>query len=119
VDSHEFARKQQKEAEYLLSKPAFKVPSHMEREEYFWYMWDREGFVEAVKALGAGIKSIGPEYVEFRPKDAPVYISIERDKVCKMVRPAEYDCEPWLTEEDHQKIDVVAQNSLDTESTKV
>lgn len=113
MDSHEYAKRQQEVSEYLLNKPAFDIPNYMDRKEYLWYMFEKENFVAAVKALGPGTKEIGTEYVEYHPDDAPLYIKIERNAVCKLVRPAEYDCEPFLKPEDHKEIDAVAQIPLD------
>jgi hypothetical protein len=116
MNSHEYAKRQLEEANYLLNKPAFDVPNYIKAKSYLWYMFEKDHFLAAVKALGPGRKEIGDEYVEYHPTDAPLYIRIERNSVCKLVKPAEYDCEPFLKPEDHVEIDAAAaaaQNSLD------
>lgn len=117
MDSHEYAERLKVEAAYLLDKPAFIVPNHMgAAETYYWYMFDKEPFIEAVRALGAGEKKIGTEYVDFHPTGAPFFIRIERNYVCKLVKPAEYDCEPFLKPGDHTVIDeAAAAATTDTE----
>ena len=115
MDSHEYSKELQQLAKYLLTKPEFEVPSS-ESKQYFWYLYDKEGFIGAVKALGAGRKDMGDQYVDFSPKDAPInfMVRVEREQVCKLVRPAEYDCEPFLKPEDHKIIDAASQIPVDT-----
>jgi hypothetical protein len=116
MSSHEYAARLRAEASYLEAKPAFDMPSYTGlAKESYWYMGDKEGFIRAVRTLGAGQKSIGPEYVEFHPADAPVAIRIERQHVCRLVKPAEYDCEPFLAPEEEAVMDAaVAGETRDT-----
>ena len=105
MNSHEYAVAIRKQAEYLESKPQFEIPSYVKETETFWYMHDKEGFVSAVRAVGAGRKEIGIEYVDFYPTNAPIRIKIERNSICKLVRAAEYDCEPFLSHEELDSLD--------------
>lgn len=100
MDSHEYAALLQQRSTYLLTRPKFDVPSYTGGKECLWYMWVKEPFLAAVKALGPGKKIMGADYVEFHPTDAPITVKIERNKVCTLVEPAKYDCTPLLSQID-------------------
>jgi hypothetical protein len=100
MDSHQYAELLKQRAEYLLNKDAFELPTYTSEKESFWYMWesDKPKFLDGVRALGAGEKKTSDEYVEFWPYNAPVRLKINRSVVCKLVKPAEYDCVPLLSQ---------------------
>lgn len=104
MNSHEYAEKLRGEADYLLTKDPFKIPDYMSGPTSFWYMWDKEPFLGAVRAVGSGRKEMQVDYVLFHPTDAPIFLKIDRNKVCKLVVPAQYDCEPFLSEVDMQTL---------------
>jgi hypothetical protein len=106
MTSHEYAKLLQERAEYLLGKPEFNVPKYTGGIESMWYMWDSDkpDFLAAVVALGSGDKKVTNEYVEFHPKDAPVYVKINKSAVCKLVKPAEYDCIPLLSQVEEEQV---------------
>lgn len=106
MNSHEYAAAIKKQAEYLESKPQFEMPQYTQETDTLWYMHDKKGFIQAVRTLGAGQKNIGVEYVEFAPTDAPITVKIERGAVCKLVAPAQYDCEPLLSQEEYEALPI-------------
>lgn len=70
-------------------------------------MWinleSKEQTADAIRSLGSGAKSFGDNEFRFlanSPEGTHVEISVPRNKVCKLVRAAEYDCEPILTPEE-------------------
>jgi hypothetical protein len=104
MKSHEYAQKLKETAEYLLSKPEFKVSY---TTIYFGHYWDKDEFLTAVRALGAGTKKYSDADLTFSPASpSPIYLSINRSTVCKLVRQAEYECELLLSQEEEAEIGV-------------
>lgn len=101
MNSHEYAKRMKEIAEFLLARPEFPM-AHGPMIFHTYY--EKEPFVAAVKALGSGKKThttgMYPE-VQFVSTLCPeINIAIPRDKVCRLVREAEYDCEPFLSPEE-------------------
>ena len=96
MQSHAYAAKLKELAEFLLSKPEFETGS---QPYFFSNHYNKEGFVSAVKALGAGTKEFTGTEIRFRPTESPVsgWVSAPRDKVCTLVKAAVWDCEPLLS----------------------
>ena len=96
MQSHAYAAKLKELAEFLLSKPEFETGG---QPYFFSNQYTKEGFVSAVKALGAGTKEFTDTEIKFRPTDMPVggYVQAPRDKVCTLVKAAVWDCEPLLS----------------------
>jgi hypothetical protein len=91
MKSHEYARKMQELAEKLLAKPEFDTLSTF--CQYF-YFFEKDKFVDCVKALGSGRKEFLQENVYFRSQDGLVTACIARDRVCRKVKEAEWECDP-------------------------
>ena len=96
MQSHTYAAKLKDLAEFLLSKPEFKVGT---RPYFFSYQYTKEDFILAVRSLGAGTKEFTDTQIKFKPTDMPVggYVEAPRDKVCTLVKAAVWDCEPLLS----------------------
>lgn len=102
MNSHEYAEERRKQAEFLLSKPAFKMPGSVTK--LFICFYGKEQFVEAVKALGTGKKEYNHNDLDFIPDGTEIVLSISRSQVCKLVSPAVYDCEPLLSREEEDAL---------------
>jgi hypothetical protein len=110
MNSHEYAKRLRQCAELLESRPAFDWPNYVReglglRVETLHYCSDKDGFIAAVRALGAGSKHINNDSIptqEFVVGDNLFAVSVDRDKVCRIVKPAqpaEYECLPLLSQE--------------------
>jgi hypothetical protein len=102
ITSREYAEKLRALASELDGLPEFPLPHYWEiNHRTIGYFSEKGPFLAAVKSLGTGAKSVEedagsiPIFV-FHPKGASFRITIYRDGVCKLVRPAEYDCAPLL-----------------------
>ena len=98
MTSHEYAKKMQELAEFLLARPEFEAEG---RPFVYLYYYQKEPFLAAIRAIGAGEKEWTDTEIRFKPKGIPedtaMQIYAPRDKLCKLVRAAEYDCEPLLS----------------------
>ena len=99
MTSHEYANRLKEIADFLLGRPEFEVAHGL----YFYQRFDdKDKFVAAAKALGSGVKSVSsifhePE-ISFTPSAAKEFvITIPRDKVCRKVKDAEYECDPFFS----------------------
>jgi hypothetical protein len=98
MKTHEYAEKLKAAAEFLASRENVELGTLY--IPIFFY--DRQPFVDAVRAFGPGDKAFTDSELGFIPK-APCdffKLYIPRNRVCKLVRPAEYDCEPILSDEE-------------------
>ena len=106
MTSHEYAVKLKELAELLLSKPEFSTP-YSERTAYtcLYYWSDKANFLEAVKALGSGKKEWGKTDLTYVPAYTNMLqIKVMRNAVCRLVREAEYDCEPLLSQAEEEQV---------------
>lgn len=114
--SHDMARNLQLAAEWILARPEFEVGSEAYAESYnYAFFTEKPQFLAAIKAIGAGRKEWGDTTITF-VADIPggrISISAPRTLACRVVRqaeteevvqtvtrivrPAEYDCDPFLT----------------------
>lgn len=108
--SRDYATKLRVLADWLDQRTEFQM-GDSERLFVALNYYDRESFTAAVKATKPGTKEVTngsyPE-VKFRPSlpDSDTYfvISIARDKVCRKVQEAKWECEPILSELDEQEL---------------
>jgi hypothetical protein len=105
LTSHDYARGLQAMAEYLLARDAFNVGSYGHGHHYF-RMSEKEPFVSAVKALGNGKKNFTEDEINFRVELPYGTISVDapRNVVCRLIRAAEYECDPLLSPEEEKKL---------------
>lgn len=97
MKTREYATGLRNLADFLDSRPEFNLPS---KPKAFGYYFDKDEFVSAVKALGAGLKEVdGTDFV-FNANNGVVKVSIRRDKICRKVQEAVWDCEPLFTPEE-------------------
>lgn len=101
MKSHDYARRMQQIAEFLLSRPEFDTTTSV---HMFFPIYDKDKFLGAVHAMGSGSKEFTtgsyPEVV-YSPAAAPeIRVSIARDKVCRKVQDAVWECEPLLSAEE-------------------
>ena len=105
--SHDYARRLQEQATFLLSRPEFETDSTP--HGFFWFCSDKEKFLAAVKAVGAGKKKFTDDEVRFSPVDYPdITIYANRNSVCKKVQEAVWECEPLLSAAEEQQIEEVS-----------
>jgi hypothetical protein len=110
MESHEWARKVIEKANEVLAAPSFNMPNYQSELDNLTYYYDKDGFVAAVRALGAGAKDATDEkYFRFKPDALPtITLQIEREQICKMVKPPVYDCGESLLEEAEKAVDKVS-----------
>lgn len=107
MTSHEYARKLHELADWLLTRAEFPGPySNTPKVEFFYA--DKDNFLEAARALGSGRKrTISDQLFEFTP-DTPegtvFNINIARDKICRKVQDAVWECEPLLNREEEASV---------------
>jgi hypothetical protein len=104
--SHEYAKALQETAEYLLSKPDF-MTGTSGPYIYLGTFYAKDEFLKAAKSLG----NMKKEYTDIQlkmkqslPQGAQLYFDIARDKVCRLVQEAKWECEPLMTPEEEASI---------------
>ncbi len=103
MNSHLYANKMKEIADFLLSRPEFETAHAC--TIYQWYWSKKDDFLGAVKALGAGKKEWKTDDLYFVPEGCPeITTVVQRSAICRLVRPAEYDCEPLLSQEEEASI---------------
>lgn len=116
MTSHEYAGKLRQLAARLEEVAAFELPDYHESYikesglERFSYHFDKTGFLAAVRALGKGRKVIAGDDLRFVGADELLHLSIYRSEVCKLVKPAqpaEYDCEPLLSQAEEAQLTIL------------
>jgi hypothetical protein len=108
MTSHEYAQRLQQLGDFLLSRPEFDAGGS---PHIFLSFYNKDKFLPAVKALGAGTKEFTtgswPEVV-FKPTGADeIKVSVPRDKVCHKVQDAVWECEPLLSAGEIEQIGVI------------
>ena len=102
MKSHEYANRLNALAEFLLSKPEFEFDSE---PMLFQHYYDKEPFLDAVRALGAGSKEYSETELIFRPSEHnELRIYINRDKVCRKVQQEKWECEPLLSPDEEAQV---------------
>jgi hypothetical protein len=94
MTSHEYATEIRKQADYLESRPVFEIPGS---ERTFFCFYDKHKFLDAVRALAPGTKEYKYDDLDFTISAVSIVLSIPRNRVCKLVAPAVWDCEPLLS----------------------
>jgi hypothetical protein len=104
--SHTYARALQEAAEYLLSKPEFETET-AGPYIYLGTYYDKSKFLAAARSLSP----LAKEYTETQlkmsrtlPRDAKVHFEIARDKVCRKIQEAKWECEALLSPEEEASI---------------
>jgi hypothetical protein len=98
MKSHEYAEKLKAAAEALLAREDVEFVGRPPFIPISFY--EKEPFIAAVRVLGSGEKKWTHDELQFTPYGAMEIfrLYIARNTVCRLVRPAEYDCEPILSE---------------------
>ena len=108
MTTHDWARDMQKTAEFLLSRPEVKV-GDKKPINFVAFYGEKEAFVNVVRAMVPGRKSIDEWNVTFTPKGyINFFIQINRSAVCRKVQDVKYECEPLLSPEEEAELDVTA-----------
>lgn len=104
--SHDYARRLQELAAFLLSRDSFVLPYSEPTSYHHFHYYEKEPFVAAVRALGSGKKKITETGIEFIVTPPGSHISLEapRNLLCRLIRPAEYDCDPLLSPEEEKSL---------------
>lgn len=111
MTSHEHAHKLREFAEALLKLPAFNLPSYQESYlknhgiEKYSYHSDKDSFIAAVKQIGSGQKVVDGDDMQFKALDGRLVLTVMRNTVCRLVKEAEYECEPFLSQEEEAVLD--------------
>jgi hypothetical protein len=114
MTSREYAEMLRKHADELDSLPEFQTPDYYDHSlGTMAYFYEKSAFVSAVRALGSGSKEIQGDRLRFRPKNASFALEIDRSSVCKVVKPAEWSCEPWLTDAQQIVVDEAASQATE------
>lgn len=109
MNTRELATFLRSTADYLDSVPEFEaesvfqiVPNHTKKiPQAGLSFWDKDKFIEAVKALGNATKSYDTSdypYLRVTAVAFPFQVNISRDKVCKKI--VTYDCGPLFSTEE-------------------
>jgi hypothetical protein len=112
MTSHQYAEELRTLAAELDAIEPFPMPTY-DTPGRFSYLWDKEGFVAAVRACGSGVKNIKDDSLTFQPRNVSFHLVVERSAVCKLAKPAEWSCEPWLTDEQQVVVDQAAAETSD------
>jgi hypothetical protein len=108
--SHAYAKALIEAANYLLDKPEFDTET-AGPYIYLGHFWTKEKFLKAAKALGSFSKEYNDASLKIKnelPMGAQVYMEVSRDKVCRLVQEAKYECEPLLSPEEEAELDASA-----------
>ena len=100
MKSHEYAEKLKAAAEFLLAREDVEFVDRPPFIPISFY--DKEKFIAAVRVFGSGEKKWTYDELQFTPHGAAEIfrLYIARNTVCRLVRPAEYDCDPILSDEE-------------------
>jgi len=103
MNTREYAVELRKAADFLDTRPAFKLESYETGTTRFTF-WNKASFVAAAKAIGDAKK----EYTSFddlllTSKHAKVVLSIARDKVCRKI--VTFECDPLFTPEEEKELE--------------
>lgn len=107
VTSHDYALALQRAATFFLSRPAFDIDSTRAYSFSYFRFYKKEQFLAAVKALGSGRKGGDDKEIEFlatAPGGVEVTVSAPRTLLCRLIRPAEFDCDPFLSPEEEKNL---------------
>jgi hypothetical protein len=111
--SRVFAANLRKLAEWLDSKPEFPVTNEKASNWYMNFHEDKESFLQAVRAIGAGRKEDGQlgkselRFVATTPTGTEFAVEVYRSSLCRLVRPAQeavYECEPLLSQAEMEEV---------------
>lgn len=106
LTSHDYAHFLQHAAEIFLSREAFQIPAHYDYSFNYFRFDNKDEFVAAVKALGPGKKVFSDDNIEFKIQEPHVSIIVEapRKLLCRLIRPAEYECDPLLSPDEEKQL---------------
>lgn len=104
MKSHEYARALIEVGQFLQQQPEFET--EYDPHLYLGWYYDKEKFLTAVRALGSGNKEYSGDDLVFEVQhgESSLRLSIPRDKVCRKVQDAIWECEPLLTPEEEQEL---------------
>jgi hypothetical protein len=107
LSSHEYADRLSRLANFLRSRPAFDTGRY-QFNDFLWFYGDKEKFLTAVRALGAGDKEVVGTDLRFRPRhgieNVDFYVEVNRDQVCRKVQDEKWECEPLLSPEEEASL---------------
>lgn len=106
--SHEYAQKLHEIAEFLESRTEFETNTKPRESFYFWF--NKEDFLAAVKSLGSGKKVFSGSDLRYEVSGAPISVVISRDKVCRKVRDEEWECEPLLSPQEEETLTPIGED---------
>ncbi len=110
MTSHEYATRLIAAAVLLEKAAVFELPSYMASYlehcgvENIQFHTDKALFLAAVRAVGSGVKAGNADEVRF-VVGGLVHLVVDRASVCKLVKPAEYECEPLLSQVEEAVLD--------------
>ena len=106
MKSHAYAKAIIQAAEFILSQPEFDTESGTPGLCLGWY-WSKESFLAVVRALGAGKKEYSDSDLRYTvdTHGANIWLTIPRDKVCRKVQEAKWECEPLLSPEEEATLE--------------
>ena len=105
MKSHAYAKAIIQAAEFILSQPEFDTETEQPRLYIGWF-WSKEPFLAAVRALGAGKKEYSGSDLRYSVvHGAEITCTIPRDKVCRKVQEAKWECEPLLSPEEEATLE--------------
>lgn len=102
MTSFEYAARLRDLANWLETRPEFETETKV---YMFLHYYDKEAFVAAVRAVGGGTKEFTEYDIQYTPKtglDDGIFVRVDapRNKVCRLVQEAVWDCEALLEPEE-------------------
>lgn len=113
MTSREYANRLRVIADVLEASPEFTLPNYSDSHykdhgiDNLRFYDEKEPFLAAVRAIGNGRKVVDERYYNFVVADGLLHISVNREAVCRIVKPAqvaEYECEPLLSQAEEAQL---------------
>lgn len=109
MDSHQYADRMIALAEWLKSRPVFET-GWSEFTERFYFWSNKDNFLAAVKAVGAGTKEFKEDEIIFQPvtpEGTALRIKATRSTVCRKVQEEKWECDPLLSPDEEKQLQQV------------
>ena len=108
MTSHQYAKQLHEIAAFLESRPVFEMPTYTSAAwDRIQFFSDKEKFIAAGRAIGSFAKSFDRHdliLMHTLPSGAHIDLVAARNLVCRLVKEAEYECEPLLTPEEEKSL---------------
>lgn len=108
MTSHEYAAQLHEIAAFIESRPVFEMPDYTTKAwDRIQFFSDKDKFLAAGRAIGSFTKEFDRDdilLIHALPSGAHIDLVAARNLVCRLVKEAEYECEPLLTPEEEKSL---------------